>query len=78
MNRLNQLAVNQDGFAFDPMTGESFTLNPSAVEAVKQFSKGASCEEAAQHLTQVFDVGASDALRDVEDLVSRLKNFNLM
>ena len=78
MNRLNQLAVNQDGFAFDPMTGESFTLNPTAAAVVKQFSSGASTKEAAEHLTQVFEVSAEEALRDVEDLVSRLKNFNLM
>ena len=31
MQRLRSLALNPDGFAFDPTTGESFTLNSTGL-----------------------------------------------
>ena len=78
MNRLNQLAINRDGFAFDPMVGESYTLNVTAREAVAEFAKGASVAQVAQRFASDYGITQGDAERDLADLVSRLKQFGLM
>jgi PqqD family protein of HPr-rel-A system len=78
MRRVEMLALNDAGFAFDPMNGESFTLNETAVEIIKAMKKGKSEREIAEELSNVYDVEALDSLTDVLDFVKQLKMFRLV
>ncbi len=78
MSRVEMMAINDTGFAFDPMSGESFTLNETAVEIIKALKVGKSEREIAEALSELYDVEALDSLTDVLDFIKQLKSFRLV
>jgi len=78
MSRLQTLALNDSGFAFDPMSGESFTLNETAIFIIKALNTGQSEREIAESLHEVYEVETLDGFTDVLDFVKQLKNFTLV
>ena len=41
----HNLTINDNGFVFDPVTGESYTLNPVGLEMLRKLDSGQSKEE---------------------------------
>lgn len=78
MSRIEMMAINDTGFAFDPMSGESFTLNETAVEIIKALKAGKSEREIAEELSAVYEVEALDGLTDILDFIKQLKMFRLV
>jgi len=78
MNRLNQLAINDEGFVFDPTTGESFTVNKTGLLILQQLKNNQTNEEIISALTEAFDGVTENAERDVYDFVAHLKTFRLL
>jgi hypothetical protein len=77
MESIAHLAVSRDGFAFDPTTGESYTMNQTAAEVLAVLSGGGTAGLAANALVRDYGIGQQEAERDVADFVSRLKQFGL-
>ncbi len=78
MQRLRSLALNPDGFAFDPTTGESFTLNATGLAVVEGLREGLAHEQLTAHLVEHFEVTPLDASRDVDDFLDHLRSFRLL
>lgn len=78
MTRLNQLAINEEGFIFDPSTGESFTVNPSGLFILNQLKSGKSTDEIAEALKVAFEEVPELVERDVADFVAHLKTYRLL
>ena len=78
MQRLRTLALNPDGFAFDPTTGESFTLNPTGLVLLEGLQAELGPEKLAARLTDRFDVAPEEAARDVDDFLERLRSLRLV
>ncbi len=78
MNRLNQLAINDEGFVFDPTTGESFTVNKTGLLILQQLKENQSNEKIISALTEAFDAVPENAERDVYDFIAHLKTFRLL
>ncbi len=78
MTRLHQLALNKDGFAFDPTTGESFSLNRTGLFLLEQLIDERSPEEAAEALAEKFEVSREEAERDVSDFIDHLRAYRLV
>ena len=78
MSRLQTLALNDSGFAFDPMSGESFTLNQTAIFIIKALNENKSEREIAESLSEHYDIEALDSFTDVLDFIKQLKNFRLV
>lgn len=78
MQRLRSLALNPDGFAFDPTTGESFTLNPPALAIVEGLREGLTHEHLTARLVERFEVAPLDASRDLDDFLDHLRSFRLL
>jgi len=76
--RVNNLAINQSGFAFDPTTGESFTLNESAKKIIELISEGLEEKEIAKRVSEEFDVDEKEAYNDVLDFKERLGLYGLL
>ncbi|MEZ4765008.1 MAG: PqqD family protein [Calditrichia bacterium] len=76
--RLHQLAINDEGFVFDPSTGESFTLNHCGLFIVQALKSGRTADEIAKLLPEKFDEVPETAERDVLDFISHLKSYHLM
>ena len=78
MNRLSQLAVNEEGFVFDPLTGETFTVNQTGLLILKDLKEGKSQEEIIKDITENFEVSQEEAERDLIDFIEKLRSYRLI
>ena len=78
MNRIAQLAVNEEGFVFDPVTGESFTVNQTGLLILKDLKEGKSQEEIIKDITENFEVSQEEAERDLIDFIEKLRSYRLI
>ena len=78
MSRLETLALNDSGFAFDPMSGESFTLNTTAIDIIKALNNGKSERDIAEELSTKYEVEDLDSFTDILDFIKQLRNFGLV
>lgn len=78
MKRLTQLAINNDGFAFDPSTGDSYLLNKTGLVIVNGLREGMTEDEIVKSFIETYDVTPECAKRDVADFLSRLNAVHLM
>lgn len=76
--KLSNLAVNHDGFVFDPSTGDSYVLNQTGLAVLQGLQDGIDEMQIARDLAQQFDVAEDGAQRDVSDFLSRLKMLHLI
>ncbi len=77
MKRIHQLAVNDEGFVFDPTTGESFTVNGAGLLLIRALKAGHVIADIVDQLQQHYDVSPEKAERDVSDFVSQLEGLRL-
>ncbi len=78
MNRLDQLAINDEGFIFDPLTGESFTVNRIGLFIINRLKEGKKEEEILQGLLDEFNVSKEVAERDLIDFLEKLKSYRII
>ncbi|WP_297492845.1 HPr-rel-A system PqqD family peptide chaperone [Persephonella sp.] len=78
MKRLSQLAINEEGFVFDPLTGESFTVNQTGLLILKDLKEGKSQEEIIKDITENFEVSQDEAERDLIDFIEKLRSYRLI
>ncbi|MEI8394451.1 MAG: PqqD family protein [Rhodospirillaceae bacterium] len=78
MSRLSQLAINEEGFVFDPTTGEAFTCNKTGLAVLRCLKEGKDCDEIAVVLHKMFDVDFKDAAHDVFDFIDHLRVFKIL
>ena len=78
MDKLNSLAVNDEGFIFDPETGNSFTVNKTGLFIIKLLKEGKNEDEIVELLTKEFEVNEEEARRDLLDFIEQLKILGLV
>ncbi len=77
-NRVARLAVNEEGFVFDPQTGESFTVNETGKAILKALIESKEKEAIAMALTEQFEVSLSEAQTDVRDFIDHMRSYQLL
>ena len=78
MGKLERLAINDEGFIFDPETGNSYTVNKTGLFIIKLLKEGKSEEEIVKALSEKFDVSEEDAGRDLVDFIEQLRLYGLL
>ncbi len=78
MGRIPQLAINDEGFIFDPVQGESFTVNKTGLLIIKALKEGKSQEEIVKEIVSSFEVDEEKARIDLIDFLDKLRSLNLM
>ena len=78
MGNLTQLAINDEGFIFNPLTGESWTTNQTGLFILKNLKEGKSQEEIAQLLSQEFYIDIETAQRDLIDFLDKIRSYKLI
>jgi len=76
--RLQRLAVNDEGFAFDPQSGESFTINQTGREILSQMVRGDSFEVIAIDLSDQYQVEKRSVTSDLQDYIQQLRSLGLV
>lgn len=77
MKKLAQLAINDDGFIFDPSTGDAFQVSETALFIIRRLQEGQVDEEIGAAMHEEYDVTPDDAQRDVADFRDRLTHLGL-
>jgi PqqD family protein of HPr-rel-A system len=72
-NRLQQLATNDEGFCFDPRTGETYQLNETAQVVLTELKKGRTEAEVASLLVSGFGISHQEAETDTQEFLQLLK-----
>ena len=76
-NRLRELAISDTGFIFDPLTGATFSANPSALMILTLLKDGWERAQILAELALRFDARGADLDRDYDDLLRTLSDHGL-
>ncbi|MBC7398701.1 MAG: PqqD family protein [Mucilaginibacter sp.] len=72
------IATSENGFIFNPATGDSFSGNAIASEIILAMKTGIAADEIKQDILQKYEVTADQLDRDWEDWMVQLKEANLL
>ncbi|HHT61390.1 MAG: PqqD family protein [Paludibacteraceae bacterium] len=72
------IAISENGFIFNPLTGDSFSVNETGVFIVQKLKDGESDETIIQNLKDKYDLDTSTAEKDFNDFLSMLQSYQLI
>jgi hypothetical protein len=78
MKLKKNIAVSENGFLFDPNTGESFSLNKTGKLIVKLLSERKSEEEIMEALLLSYDIDEHALQRYFDEFALMLRQYNLI
>lgn len=78
MQLRKNIATSEDGFLFNPSTGDSWSANPMAIEWLARLKEGRSREEIMDLITGKYEVERSRVERDWEDFTKQLQEARLL
>ena len=73
----DNIAVSDNGFVFDPETGESFTVNLVGVDIIKQLQKNSSKDELIEKMEKEYEIDALTLEKSVNDFLIMMQEFKL-
>lgn len=77
MNKLSSLALNDEGFVFDPTTGNSFTTNNIGLSIISYLKEGKNNKDILELLSTEFEIDSDTAQRDLNDFLAQLRVYRL-
>lgn len=77
-NPIQNLAISDTGFVFDPTSGATFTLNASGLVILNALREGLSLDETIARVCERFEDVAGDTKDEVLDFVQRLRQHGLL
>lgn len=72
------IAISENGFLFNPMTGESFSVNQTGKEILELLKDEKSEKEILQIITLKYDVDIQTLERYYLDFVGMIKHFQIV
>jgi PqqD family protein of HPr-rel-A system len=77
-NRLKDLMINDNGFAFDPRSGITYNLSATGMEVVGWLKQGLDGDAIVQRLTDKYEVADDTARGDLQSFLSTLRKYALI
>jgi hypothetical protein len=71
------IAISDNGFLFDPNTGDSYTTNPVAREIIFMMKQNISTNEIQAKITERYDVDEVTLEKNMIDFMAMLRHYNL-
>lgn len=71
------IALSDNGFIFNPATGDSYSVNPTGQEILRLMRAGEGDEDIANHLLEHFHTDRSAVEKDLYDFKNMLKSFKI-
>ena len=78
MKLKKNIATSENGFIFNPATGDSFSSNAIAADIVVMMKAGQLPDDIKQQILNKYEVEATQLNRDWEDWIIQLKEANLL
>lgn len=76
--KLSNLALSENGFLFDAVSGDTFTLNQTAKDILKCIIQGVSIDQIVINLSSTYDVSQETAIRDVQQFIHHLTKIQVI
>jgi len=73
----NNIAVSDNGFVFNPASGESFTVNQVGLDILNMLRKGEKQETIVQQLSEKYQADTAVIERDFSDFQAMVKQYHL-
>ncbi|MCX7833980.1 MAG: HPr-rel-A system PqqD family peptide chaperone [Ignavibacteria bacterium] len=73
-----KVAISETGFVYDTTTGDSYSLNPIAIEIIEYLRKDMNLEEITRKLLEKYDVSKTVLEKSLNDFISALKSYNIL
>lgn len=77
-SRLKNLAISENGFIFDPVTGYSYNCNRSAILSLNLLMKELDREAILDELMNEFEVERDTLSQDYDFFLLQLRNLGLI
>ena len=74
----SNIATSENGFIFNPATGDSFSGNAMAAQLLLAMKNGKPEEDIKKDVLEKYDVSADQLERDWDDWIVQLKEANLL
>lgn len=78
VTKLKELMINDEGFAFDPRTGNTYSINPTSLLIVNAVKAGANVEQVLDSVAERYEVDRQTADRDLEVFINELQRNKLI
>ncbi len=78
MRLKRKLAISENGFIFDPTTGESYSTNNEGIEIIQLLNQQKNDKEIKNYFLQNYDIDEASFERSYLDFVTMLRYFNLI
>lgn len=75
-SRISDIMLNDRGFAFDPNSGESYHLTPTALACVRGLQHGVSVDEILTEITATWEIDTTAARCDLDAFLWELKQLD--
>jgi len=72
------IAISENGFVFNPQTGESFTMNESGLEILKTLKNGITENDLKAQILTAYQIDPETLDRYYLDFVGMLRQFNII
>jgi len=77
-NHIKELALNDNGFLFDPTTGYSYNTNELGIVILKQLIDGKTKDEILSSILDEYDVSFDNINHDFDHYLLQLDALNLL
>ena len=78
MRLKKNIATSEEGFIFNPGTGDSFSTNEIGVEIINMLKEEKSTTEILNAICEKYDVDEKKVEKDLDDYLSQLKDFTIL
>ena len=78
MNLRKNVAVSQSGLLFNPVTGESYTVNPIGVEILDLIREDKNPEQISKLILEKYSTDKATFEKDYHDFIGILEHHNLL
>ncbi|MDD2475034.1 MAG: PqqD family protein [Dysgonamonadaceae bacterium] len=77
MQILEEIKISDNGFVFNALTGESFSLNPIGLEIIKMIAANSDFDEIRKTILDKYDVDDLSFEKDFYEFSTMLKHYQL-
>lgn len=78
MKLKKNIATSEEGFLYNPGTGDSFTTNPIGTDIISMLREEKPSGEIIEMISLKYDVDKQQFEKDLEDYIAQLKDFNML
>lgn len=78
MKLKKNIATSEEGFIYNPGTGDSFSTNPIGTDIISLLKEEKPLPEIIEFISGKYDVDTNQFEKDLDDFIAQMKDFNIL